>query len=1247
MSGTIGAAGNDRLGVVGVNWTVRIAACKFLDSSGDGYISDAIACLQYARDLNNLGIPIVATSNSWSGPGYSRSLEEAIKSHLDVDILFFAAAGNSSANSDESPEYPGAFDLPNLVAAAATDNQDLLAGFSNFGPRSVHVGAPGVDILSTCTSGLPECTNATSSYPYDSFSGTSMAAPHAAGLAALLKAQDPGRSGKTIRNLILAGGDLLASLTGKTLTGRRIDAAGSMLCSGNNVFEIRTPVLEPFYTVSNSPVKLEALNINCGDPAGPVQVQIGGSPITLYDDGVSPDPQSSDGYYSGTWTPTSAGDYTLNFNNGSGIRTATVRVGPLLTYTSNNAWPYSWVTITGTNLHLSDDTFAVLASPDLPFPLRFYGLQYTQLYVGDNGALSFSRGPVYSANGSLPDPDQASLAAPMWDDLVPNGAKNAYWAVTGSFPNRRFIVEWRNLPHYNPLDLINHVTSGSATFQVIFPEESDWILFQYKKTTFGIPSSYDGGVSASSGLQINPDWGSAYSYNQAVLTNNLAIRWTPASLPPTPRLKAEDDNVVFPDTRVGQDAHHGLHLHNIGNANLSITALSISPSQFSLSSTPALPLTLPPGSQQALDLVFHPASTATLSGTLTVQSNSSGGTLSIPLQGQGVLSPDLTVSPAPAVDFGPVLTGHTATFALHLGNQGNTNLTINSISIAGGSPAFYWTGPALPLTLAGGGSQNFSLTFHPTGVSAYSDTLVISSNDPRKPAVRLALTGSGITPPEIQLSPVFLDFQTVSIGGAKSLAFAILNTGGSLLTVNSLALTGTGFSLPYPPSATFQINPGNSQNIQVDFSPPVTAAYSGQVQVQSNAPLSPTATVSLSGIGAVPPPPSPPTPPSAFFVSPNSLDFGTLTTDSSTELTFQIENRGTKDLQISSCVSSGAGFALVDLPSLPLIIGASLQQQIRVRFSPATPGSFEGSIAISSDDPDAPLRIITLFGAGKAPPLPPRPRLDYAPTEIDFHNVDAGTARVMSFSLGNLGTADLVIDAISVTGEGFSFPQPLTLPLVIAPQSTRDFPVRFLPSSAGDFLGSISISSNDPVFPLAEIPARGTGLAAPAGPPHLLVSARQLDFGEVNIGEFLEMPLAVTNTAQGDLVISNLSWNGDGDFAITSPPDLPLTLTPGEAQSLVIRFSPAWIGSRAGNLQVTSNDPDEPGLAISLSGTGAVASEKTSGCACATPGTEAGSGSGSGLTGLILLLVLAVFQSQRKKKKQRTACPNNAFGILK
>jgi hypothetical protein len=267
---------------------------------------------------------------------------------------------------------------------------------------------------------------------------------------------------------------------------------------------------------------------------------------------------------------------------------------------------------------------------------------------------------------------------------------------------------------------------------------------------------------------------------------------------------------------------------------------------------------------------------------------------------------------------------------------------------------------------------------------------------------------------------------------------------------------------------------------------------------------------------------------------------------------------------------------------------------------------------------------------GKAAPPPPAPELTFSLSEIDFSDVVAGSAKDLTISLGNLGNADLVIDRISAVGEGFSFPQPPTLPLIIAPQNTYDLPVRFLPSSLGYFIGSISISSNDPGFPLLEILARGTGLAASAGPPHLLVSARQLDFGEVNIGEFQETPLAVTNTALGDLVVSNLSWSGDGDFAISSPPELPFTLTAGESQSLVIHFTPAWIGTRAGNLRITSNDQDEPELMINLSGTGLVASEKTWGCSCSTPiaSTPTGQGSGSILS---FLIPFVLFWLKRKQ----------------
>lgn len=153
VSGTIGAVGDNGKGIVGVNYRAKIMALKFLDSSGSGTVSDAIECIQYAVNMKLRGINIRVTNNSWGGGGYSQSLYDAIKTLRDNDMLFTAAAGNSSSDNDSKPFYPASYDLDNIISVAATDHNDNLASFSNYGATSVDVGAPGVNILSTLPGG--------------------------------------------------------------------------------------------------------------------------------------------------------------------------------------------------------------------------------------------------------------------------------------------------------------------------------------------------------------------------------------------------------------------------------------------------------------------------------------------------------------------------------------------------------------------------------------------------------------------------------------------------------------------------------------------------------------------------------------------------------------------------------------------------------------------------------------------------------------------------------------------------------------------------------------------------------------------------------------------------------------------------------------------------------------------------------------------------------------------------------------
>lgn len=218
VAGTIGAVGNNGRGVVGVNWEVSILPLKFLTDTGTGSTSAAIAAINYATALRNAGINVVASNNSWGGGGYSTSLRTAISRHNDAGIMFVVAAGNDGINNDVIPSYPANYDLPNVISVAATDRSDRLASFSNYGRRTVDLGAPGVSIHSTSRGG-----------GYATMSGTSMAAPHVTGVVGLLAAVKPQATVAEIRAAILGTVVPVAALgSGKTVTGGRLNAAAAV-----------------------------------------------------------------------------------------------------------------------------------------------------------------------------------------------------------------------------------------------------------------------------------------------------------------------------------------------------------------------------------------------------------------------------------------------------------------------------------------------------------------------------------------------------------------------------------------------------------------------------------------------------------------------------------------------------------------------------------------------------------------------------------------------------------------------------------------------------------------------------------------------------------------------------------------------------------------------------------------------------------------------------------------------------------
>jgi subtilisin family serine protease len=274
VAGIIGAVGNNGIGITGVIWRVKLMAVKFLNEEGQGDIADEISAIGYA--VNN-GAHII--NASYSGAVFSQAESDAIAIANANGVLFVAAAGNSEANNDITPEYPASYKLNNIVSVAATDQNDRRAPFSNYGISSVHVAAPGVYILSTFPGDLYVGLN------QEIIMGTSQAAPHVSGLAALLETYYPHFTIYQIRGTIMRYSDALPTLIGwlyldPGFVGGRINA-------NRAITSLLTPESLAATALSSSQISLTWNDLATGEagykverkPSGGTYIQITNPPL--------------------------------------------------------------------------------------------------------------------------------------------------------------------------------------------------------------------------------------------------------------------------------------------------------------------------------------------------------------------------------------------------------------------------------------------------------------------------------------------------------------------------------------------------------------------------------------------------------------------------------------------------------------------------------------------------------------------------------------------------------------------------------------------------------------------------------------------------------------------------------------------------------------------------------------------------------------------------------------------------------
>ncbi|MGH1468186.1 MAG: S8 family serine peptidase, partial [Bdellovibrionales bacterium] len=452
-AGSIGAVGNNGIGVVGVNWKVSLVGLKIFSDAGRTTTEAITEAIEYSTLI---GVDV--TNNSWGGGSPSDTIKAAISEANDAQILFVAAAGNSSANNDTGSFYPANYELENIISVAAVDSLDRLASFSNYGKAKVHVAAPGVDILSTKPGG-----------GYQNMSGTSMAAPHITGLVAFIKSQFPNDSMDRIRRRVVFTGDAVDALSTKLISGKRANAVYSL--QDDNTAPAKIDGLEVVESLMSS-VEIN-FNISGDDgfegAASEYEVKVSNEPIT--DDNwagakliTSSDVSIEDGvatFFLENLDLNSTGYVAVRASDDIGnvselsdsVGYSTLRVEIL---SENNADSLDGVEVTGTwGLEVSEDGSSVFSdSPD-----GQYGNK-------ENSSLTLAPIEVTTEKSFLRLQTEYDLETKYDFGYVEVSVDSKTWVEVAKFNGKSTGVE-------SPVINISDVVSGAESFQVRFRITSD------------------------------------------------------------------------------------------------------------------------------------------------------------------------------------------------------------------------------------------------------------------------------------------------------------------------------------------------------------------------------------------------------------------------------------------------------------------------------------------------------------------------------------------------------------------------------------------------------------------------------------------------------------------------------------------------------------------------------------------------------------------------------------------------------
>jgi len=461
-----------------------------------------------------------------------------------------------------------------------------------------------------------------------------------------------------------------------------------------------------------------------------------------------------------------------------------------------------------------------------------------------------------------------------------------------------------------------------------------------------------------------------YRYNRTAVMNAIAARWhTPLALlalatmlgcqgistgntaqqqPSAGQITVKPSSVSFGKVQVGNNQSQPMTMTNSGGSSVTVTAATVTGTGFSLSGL-SLPLDLAAGQSQPFTITFAPQSVAASSGNLAIVNNGTTSPVNVPLSGNGQTLGVLTATPS-SLDFGSVQVGNNQPLSETLMNSGGSAITVTQANVTG--TGFSISGLSLPLNLAAGQSQPFTVTFAPQSAGSSSGNIALT-NSGSNPTVNVPLSGDGLTAGALTPSPSSLNFGNVQVGNNQMVYETLTNSSGSSsVTISQAGISGTGFSMSglNPPVV---LTPGQHYTFSVTFTPPSAENDSGGISMTSDA-SNPNLTIPLTGTGTN-------APVGQLSVSPTTFPFGNVTLGSYGTQPGTLSATGAS-VTVTAGTINNSVFSLSGL-SFPVTIPAGQNVQFTVTFTPQSGGPASGTLSFTSNAANSPT-VASLTGTG-------------------------------------------------------------------------------------------------------------------------------------------------------------------------------------------------------------------------------------------------------------------------------------------